>query len=515
MYDYGLHGDALERWRQYNDQKLANPELITLGILRETYPGHHVTFTKPSRCDLLGFAEAGHATATQQDSPFDHALRIYEAPGYRLDKGGCKVQDRVFFGCWSYTWNGTDYFVYQAEYKDRMTRDVKLLYVLHPDGQQQRTNAATDALLLESGKWTKELHGEIYVFDNAEWKKSKELWKSVAGASWDDVILDADMKASLIDDVTNFFDTQALYHSMKVPWKRGVILHGVPGNGKTISVKALINSLAARKDPVPSLYVKSLDACAGPKWAIQTIFVKARTMAPCLLIFEDLDSMVTNKTRSYFLNEVDGLESNEGILMIGSTNYLDRLDAAITKRPSRFDRKYHFKLPNEAARAAYVAYWSHKFTGSGDVDFPESLCPIVAKMTDGFSFSYLKELFVASLLTLARGTSNGDIIAEEDEPSAGQDGDSDSSPPASDLGPATTPAAAAAAGNKKVLPRIDIPAELQRNVLLRILKKHAAGLLAEMDNGDEGTAPKEVPADDGEPPLFSAAWFACRADPNA
>lgn len=54
--------------------------------------------------------------------------------------------------------------------------------------------------------------------------------------------------------------------------------------------------------------------------AIRVIFEKARAMAPCLLVFEDLDSLIGPRERSYFLNEIDGLESNHGILMIGSTN---------------------------------------------------------------------------------------------------------------------------------------------------------------------------------------------------
>jgi len=57
----------------------------------------------------------------------------------------------------------------------------------------------------------------------------------------------------------------------------------------------------------------------------------ARLMAPCLLIFEDLDSIITQETRSYFLNEVDGLESNDGILMIGSINNLTKLDPSLSK----------------------------------------------------------------------------------------------------------------------------------------------------------------------------------------
>ena len=76
----------------------------------------------------------------------------------------------------------------------------------------------------------------------------------------------------------------------------------------------------------------------------------ARRMAPCLLIFEDIDSLVSPMVRSYFLNEVDGLESNHGILMIGSTNHLERLDPGIAKRPSRFDRKYFFDVPSRNER---------------------------------------------------------------------------------------------------------------------------------------------------------------------
>lgn len=66
--------------------------------------------------------------------------------------------------------------------------------------------------------------------------------------------------------------------------------------------------------------------------AISDIFSRARQLAPCYLIFEDLDSLVSDSVRSYFLNEVDGLKGNDGIFMIGSTNHLDRLDPGISVR---------------------------------------------------------------------------------------------------------------------------------------------------------------------------------------
>lgn len=77
---------------------------------------------------------------------------------------------------------------------------------------------------------------------------------------------------------------------------------GPAGNGKTISIKALMNSLF-RSDglSIPSLYVKS----ATSTYDIRNIFQQARYMSPCLLIFEDIDTIVTKNTRSYFFNEVD------------------------------------------------------------------------------------------------------------------------------------------------------------------------------------------------------------------
>lgn len=67
----------------------------------------------------------------------------------------------------------------------------------------------------------------------------------------------------------------------------------------------------------------------GPEAAVGIIFEKARANAPCYLIFEDLDSLVTDGVRSYFLNQIDGLNNNDGIFIVGSTNHLDRLDPGI------------------------------------------------------------------------------------------------------------------------------------------------------------------------------------------
>lgn len=180
-----------------------------------------------------------------------------------------------------------------------------------------------------------------------------------------------------------------------------MIFYGPPGNGKTISTKALMNDISKRSSPaIESLYVKSFNSYAGPEYGIRQIFLKARQMAPCLLIFEDIDSLVNVSVRSYFLNEVDGLESNHGILMIGSTNHLERLDPGIAKRPSRFDRKYFFDNPNREERRQYSEYWRNKLRENKKIEFPKEMSGRVADITNDFSFAYMKEAFVAALLVI-------------------------------------------------------------------------------------------------------------------
>jgi len=80
---------------------------------------------------------------------------------------------------------------------------------------------------------------------------------------------------------------------------------------------ALMHSIYQRKPPIPALYVKAVYGAYG----IRQVFLLARALSPCMLIWEDIETIVNYSTRSYFFNEVDGLENNSGIFMIASTNY--------------------------------------------------------------------------------------------------------------------------------------------------------------------------------------------------
>ena len=72
---------------------------------------------------------------------------------------------------------------------------------------------------------------------------------------------------------------------------------------------------------------------------MEDIFNKARQLSPCVLILEDLDSLINNRNRSFFLNQLDGIVGNDGLLVVATTNHFAQLDPGLSSRPSRFDRK--------------------------------------------------------------------------------------------------------------------------------------------------------------------------------
>ena len=499
--------DPFASYKDHFSGRKASPRLAVLEALRERFPNHHVTCTAVD-FDFKGYARAGkaqiHSDFSDDSTDVYEAVRRYEAPHRRLDNEPGKLIDSVQFGRYTFTWQEHDFFMFRMTWKNScFGHDDRCWFVLTLKSRgtiSEGHHSLTDELLHEVGKWSSEVHKEIYVFDDSDWVKSRELWKSVQDASWDDVIMDPKMKQSLIEDVQGFFENKGIYGKYKVPWKRGIILHGVPGNGKTISIKALMNYLSNLPEPIPSLYVKSLDnKCNMPQYSVSSIFDKARKMAPCLLVFEDLDSLIVEKVRSYFLNEVDGLESNDGILMIGSTNHLSRLDPAISKRPSRFDRKYHFRVPSRESRIAYCEYWRAKLTANDDFDFPEDVCPVIADITEGFSYAYMKELIVMALLTVARG---GKGVEEASE--TGWDVVSTTSTPAEPADEKEAQAnqtldvkAKQKSAKLREIPVVAVPEHVKDNVFLRVVQQQVKILLHEMDNSEEEETTLPILSGDG------------------
>jgi AAA+ superfamily predicted ATPase len=232
----------------------------------------------------------------------------------------------------------------------------------------------------------------VLVFSNNHWSKDKDLYRAIQASTFDDLVLAGSLKSQIVEDFTRFLSSRDEYTRYGVPWKRGVLFVGPPGNGKTHCLRATIKLLG-----VPCLYVQSLQSRYETEdTSILRVFERARSLNPCCLVFEDLDAMIHGGNRSCFLNQLDGLSHNEGILTLATTNHPDRLDPAIVDRPSRFDRKYHFELPARTERLAYVKLWNAPRDRAMRLSAKEEQA--LADATDGFSFAYVKELFVSSMV---------------------------------------------------------------------------------------------------------------------
>ncbi|KAK4235739.1 putative ATPase [Achaetomium macrosporum] len=399
--------ETAKQFFRHSSGKRINTDAIVAKALKAEYPNLDLMIVPSWGVDLLAYASAGHASFTPVNQPRGKVpssliWKSYIPPARRIDGNPGGLRQDVDFAKFLYKWQDAEFILYIVDGRDGSSSYPRVHnnYLLTADP------AKADALVIAAGQWGSELHEEVWVWDGGAWTKSAELYDSIRKASWDNVILEEGMKKALIEDHQSFFDSRDTYARLKIPWKRGVIYHGPPGNGKTISIKAMMHTLYERKDPVPALYVRSFSSFMGPEYSIGQIFAKARQFAPCYLIFEDLDSLVTDNVRSYFLNEIDGLRSNDGIFIVGSTNHLERLDPGISKRPSRFDRKYYFPDPDLGQRIAYCRFWQRKLADNKDIEFPDKLCRAIAEITDGFSFAYIQEAFVAALLVIARD-SNG------------------------------------------------------------------------------------------------------------
>lgn len=241
-------------------------------------------------------------------------------------------------------------------------------------------------------RWCSEVRGEILVFNDGCWSKSRDLYESVRNTSLDTLILPGNLKATILDDFQQFFACRETYARYGIPWKRGVLFIGPPGNGKTHTIKGLLNVLDKA-----CLYVRSFKSeYVNDHRNIHSAFQRARASAPCLFVLEDLDSLVDDENRSYFLNELDGFEANEGILTIATSNHPERLDPAILDRPSRFDRKYTFDLPEIEERKRYLKMFGGQL--EPDLQLTDEGIESVASETDEFSYAYLKELYLSAMM---------------------------------------------------------------------------------------------------------------------
>jgi transitional endoplasmic reticulum ATPase len=244
-----------------------NTNVVVTRALRQQYPLLDPVVVSE---DLLDYARRSHEatyslldehndaiSSSSSSLPESVVVTRYMPAAQRTGQGS--LVETLLLGKVAFTWHGEDYLVYVVDGRDGggYFPPQKFFYILHPD------KAKALALAAAAGAWFNELHDEIWLFDSGHWQKSGELYSSIQNASWDNVILDAGMKQALLDDHLSFFRSRERYARYKVPWKRGIIYHGPPGNGKTISIKAMMHTLYSLPDPVPTLYVRSLKSVSS------------------------------------------------------------------------------------------------------------------------------------------------------------------------------------------------------------------------------------------------------------
>lgn len=173
---------------------------------------------------LLQFAAAGNALSVLDIK--DEAVKRLRY--FFIGNSSRGIPDQLVegrtFAKYYYSWDNEAFIVYVVT-----IGFSTLQYILKEPGSGETTmskNAATDNLITYVGNWSKPDDKYIYVYDGY-WSASRTLYDEIQHASWNDVILNEDMKKALTDLMHRFFDSETTYKDLGVPWKRGVIFHGV------------------------------------------------------------------------------------------------------------------------------------------------------------------------------------------------------------------------------------------------------------------------------------------------
>lgn len=209
------------------------------------------------------------------------------------------------------------------------------------------------------------------------------------------IYLQPDLQEDIEKQVYSFFENGALYKEMKVPYRRGLLFTGAPGTGKTLMVRRLLRE-CHKRFKVGCHYLSIRHNTDEDDLA--RFFRVGDVRDPALLVLEEIDAITreTRVTRANLLAELDGLEPRKGVLVIGTTNNPEHIDAALVHRPSRFDRVWTFPLPDAQLRYTWMK--------SAFAHLDRQLLMDLARRCNGWTFAYLKELrMTAAVLALNAG----------------------------------------------------------------------------------------------------------------
>ena len=239
--------------------------------------------------------------------------------------------------------------------------------------------------------------------------------QSTHGIRFDDVAGEDEAKESLAE-IVDYLHNPSKYTDAGASMPKGILLVGPPGTGKTMLAKAV-----AGESNVPffsisgSEFVEMFVGMGASK--VRDLFSQAKEKAPCIVFIDEIDAIGQKRsggamggndereqTLNQLLTEMDGFESNNGVIILAATNRPESLDPALT-RPGRFDRRVSVELPDLAGREAILKVHARKIKPAEDVDFHT-----IARMASGASGAELANIINEAALRAVR---NGRTIVTQ------------------------------------------------------------------------------------------------------
>ena len=248
--------------------------------------------------------------------------------------------------------------------------------------------------------------GDSMMFNMGK-SNAKVYVKSAEGIKFDDVAGEDEAKENLTE-VVNYLHDPSKYHEIGASMPKGILLVGPPGTGKTMLAKAV-----AGEANVPffsmsgSEFVEMFVGMGASK--VRDLFKQAKEKAPCIVFIDEIDAIGQKRsggqyggndereqTLNQLLTEMDGFESNNGVIILAATNRPESLDPALT-RPGRFDRRVPVELPDLKGREEILKVHARKIKIAEDVDFNK-----IARMASGASGAELANIVNEAALRAVR-----------------------------------------------------------------------------------------------------------------
>ena len=230
--------------------------------------------------------------------------------------------------------------------------------------------------------------------------------KSAEGIKFADVAGEDEAKENL-SEIVDYLHDPAKYKEIGASMPKGILLVGPPGTGKTMLAKAV-----AGEANVPffsmsgSEFVEMFVGMGASK--VRDLFKQAKEKAPCIVFIDEIDAIGKKRdgqiggndereqTLNQLLTEMDGFESNNGVIILAATNRPESLDPALT-RPGRFDRRVPVELPDLKGREEILKVHARKVKIADDVDFNK-----IARMASGASGAELANIINEAALRAVR-----------------------------------------------------------------------------------------------------------------